>query len=66
MAQWIVRTKGDYPHMLPHLVEAVVSKKRVSDGEMDWVVEMTETDAEAMRSRSFVESIEPAHVAGLS
>lgn len=62
MTQWIIRTRGEYPHLLPHLVESVVSKKRVGEGEMDWVVEMTDQELEAVRHRTFVESIEPAPV----
>ncbi len=57
MAQWIVRTHGRYPHLLPHLVETVVSKKWVNSEDMDWVVEMSEEDAEALKRRSFVTSM---------
>lgn len=61
MAEWIVRTKGDYPHLLPHLVQSVVSQKWVGEKEMTWVVEMTEEEAEELRRRDFVESVEMAH-----
>ncbi len=66
MAQWIVRTRGDYPHLLPHLVESVVSKKRVSENEMEWLVEMSDDEAKGLQHRGFVDSIEPAHVSGRS
>ncbi len=66
MAQWIVRTEGEYPHLLPHLVESVISKKQVSEHEMHWVVEMSDQEVEALRRRGFVASIEPAGVAARS
>ncbi|HEX2988600.1 MAG TPA: hypothetical protein VHS06_10580 [Chloroflexota bacterium] len=64
MAHWIVRTKGEYPHLLPHLVEEVVSKKWVGEDEMLWEVEMTEMEAEAVAQRAFAQSVEPAHASG--
>jgi len=62
MAEWIVRTRGDYPHLLPHLVQSVVSRRWEGEQEMVWVVEMTEEEAEDLRRREFVESVEMAHL----
>lgn len=66
MTQWIVRTEGEYPHLLPHLVESVISKKQVGAHEMHWVVEMNDQEAEALRRRGFVASMEPASAAARS
>jgi hypothetical protein len=62
MAEWIVRTRGDYPHLLPHLVQAVVSRRWEGNQEMVWVVEMTEEEAQGLLSREFVTAVEMAHL----
>lgn len=59
MSQWIVRTQGEYPHLLPHLVDQVISKKRLDESRIEWTVEMSELAAERVRGKRFVESLAP-------
>lgn len=59
MAKWIVRTQGEYPHLLPHLVDQVISKKRLDESRIEWLVEMSDQTAAEVRGRRFVESLDP-------
>ncbi len=58
MGLLVVHTRGEYPFLLPFLVEEVVSRKQVAEDRMDWLVMMSEQEVEGVRRRPFVESMQ--------